>query len=70
MKDKYDSIIQNWQMTFQTSDFNKKHFLDLIDKDYFLIKPVYTKSGMWLKSIRHSNFLCVRVTRILPKILS
>jgi len=50
-------------MTFQVSDFKRKHFLDLLNKDYLLIKPIYTKSSMWLKSIRYSNSLCVRVIR-------
>jgi len=65
MKDKYNLIIQNWQITFQASDFKGNHFLELLDNDYLPIKPVYTKNGMWLKSIGHSNFLYMRATRVI-----
>ena len=37
MKNECDSIIWNWQMTFQVSDFKENHFLDLLnDKCYDL----------------------------------
>jgi len=50
-------------MTFQASDFKGKYFLELLDNNNFPIKSVYTKNSMWLKSIGHSNSLCVRATR-------
>ena len=50
-------------MTFQTSDFKGKYFLELLNNNYLLIKLIYIKNCMQLKSIRHSNSLCVRVTR-------
>ena len=50
-------------MTFQASEFKGKHFLELINDNYLLIKPVYTKNSMWLKSIRYSNSLYMKATR-------
>jgi len=65
MKDKCDLIIWNYKITFQASDFKRNHFLKLFDNDYLSIEPVYTKNGAWLKSIRHSNSLCVRTIRVI-----
>jgi len=45
VKKKYNSIIQNWQMTFQTSDYKRNHFLDLLNDDYLPIKPTYIKDS-------------------------
>ena len=50
-------------MTFQAFDFKRKHFLESLDDNYLSIKPVYMKNSMQLKSIGHSNSLCVRATR-------
>ena len=60
-KEECDSIIQNWQMTFQASDYKGNHFL--FDDNYLPIKPTYTKGGTWLKLIGHSNSWCARATR-------
>ena len=63
MKEECDSIIQNWQMTFQVSDFKENHFFNLLDDKYLLVKPTYIKGGSWLKLISHSNLLCTRAIR-------
>lgn len=40
-KKECDSIIQNWQMIFQSSDYKGNNFLDLLDDNYLPIKPTY-----------------------------
>jgi len=42
-KTKCDSIINNWKMTFQASDFKGRQFLNLLDVDFNIIKPYYAK---------------------------
>ena len=44
-KEECNNIIRNWQMTFQTSDFEGNHFLKLLDNDDHTIAPTYTKGG-------------------------
>ena len=51
-------------MTFHVLNF-KNHFLELLNNDNLPIKSVYTKNSIWLKFIKHSNFLYVRATRII-----
>jgi len=63
MKEECDSIIHNWQMIIQASDFKENHFLELLDDEYLSIKPTYIKGGSWLKLLGHSDSLCVRVTK-------
>ena len=63
MKEEYNAIVHNWQMTFQASDLKRKYFLDLLDNDYLSIMPTYMKDDAWLKLLGHSNFLCVKATR-------
>jgi len=58
-----DDIINQWKMTFQASEGKEKHFLDLVDDDFNIIEPAYTKGGPWLQVIGHSNSLCARATR-------
>ena len=50
-------------MLFQASELKGNHFLDLLDSGNKIIKPTYTKGGLWLKLIGHSNLLCARTTR-------
>jgi len=50
-------------MMFQASNLKGNQFLDLLDDDNNIIEPSYTKEGLWLKLIGHSNSLCVRATR-------
>jgi len=57
-KEKYDSILQNWQMTFQALDYKGNNFLDLINDNNLPTKPTYTKDGTWLKQSGHTNTLC------------
>ena len=45
-KEEYDLILNNWQMTFQVSEYKRKNFLDLIDDDNLIIKPIYMKGSL------------------------
>jgi len=58
-----DDIINQWKMTFQASDRKGRQFLDLVDDNLNIIKPVYTKGGPWLQVFGHSNLLCAHATR-------
>ena len=46
-------------MKFQASDRKGKHFLDLLDNNFNVIEPSYTKGGLWLLSFDYLNLLCV-----------
>ena len=48
---------------FQASDLKGNQFLDLLDDNNNIIELSYTKGGLWLKLIGHSNSLCVWATR-------
>jgi len=50
-------------MTFQALDGKGNHFLDLLDVNFNVIEPSYTKGGPWLQWFGHSNLLCARATR-------
>ena len=50
-------------MTFQASDLKGRQFLNLLDEDFNIIKPCYTKGGPWLKLFGRSNSLCACATR-------
>ena len=58
-----EDIINQWKMTFQASDGKDKQFLDLLDDDFNLIEPSYTKGGPWLQVFGHSNSLCAHAMR-------
>ena len=58
-----DELINLWKMTFQASDGKGKNFLELLDDDLNVIEPSYTKGGLWLQLVGHSNLLCARATR-------
>jgi len=62
-KNESDDIIKYWKMLFQASELKGNHFLDLLDSDNKIIKLTYTKGGLWLKLIGHSNSLCAHTTR-------
>ena len=62
-KDNSDNCINLWKITFQASDGKGKQFYDLVDDNLEIIKPSYTKGGLWLQSFGHSNSLCTRATR-------
>jgi len=44
-KEKFNSILQNWQMTFQALNYKGNNFLDLTDNDNFYTKPIYMKNS-------------------------
>jgi len=50
-------------MTFQASDKKGRNFLNLIDDNFEIIEPSYTKGGPWLQVFGHSNLLCACATR-------
>ena len=62
-KSKCDNLIQNWKMTFQTSDQKGWQFLDLVDDNNNPIELSYINEGSWLKFISHSNLLYARAMR-------
>jgi len=57
-----DDIIKQWKMTFQASDGKGSQFMDLVDDNFNIIKPAYTKGGPWLQVFGHSNSLCAHAT--------
>jgi len=62
-KTECDDIINNWKMTFHTSDLKERQFLDLLDEDFNVIELCYAKGEPWLKLFGHSNSLCICATR-------
>ena len=62
-KSECDSILLQWKMTFQASDLRGRNFLDFLGDNLYLIKPSYSKGGLWLLQFSHSNSLCARATR-------
>ena len=58
-----NDIIKQWKMTFQALDGKGNHFLDLLDDDFNIVKPSYSKGGPWLQAFGHSNLLCAQATR-------
>jgi len=44
-KIKCDNILNTWKMTFQALDSKGRQFLDLLDDNFNVIKPSYTKGG-------------------------
>ena len=58
-----DDIIKQWKITFQASDGKGNHFIDLLDDDFNIIEPSYSKGGPWLQTFGHSNSLCMHMTR-------
>jgi len=64
-KCEYNSILNNWKMSFQVLDAKGHNFLELLDKDSKPIKLYVSKGGPWLKVFGHSNSLCARATRVI-----
>jgi len=50
-------------MTFQALDGKGQQFLNLVDSNFNVIEPSYTKEGPWLQLFGHSNSLCAHATR-------
>ena len=62
-KSESDNILKVWKMMFQASDLKENQFLDLLDNNNNIIKPLYVKDGSWLKTFGHSNSLYMHATR-------
>jgi len=62
-KTKCDSILSQWKMLFQASDFKGRNFLDLLNDNLNPIEPSSIKGGPWLQHFSHSNSLCAHSTR-------
>ena len=62
-KTKCDDILNNWKITFQASDGNGNQFLNLLNDNFNIIEPFYTKGGLWLQLFGHSNSLCAHASR-------
>ena len=58
-----DNIIKQWRMTFQVSDGKERQFLDLLDDNFNIIEPAYTRGRPWIQTFGHSNSLCTHATR-------
>ena len=58
-----NDILNVWKMMFQASNLKEDQFLGLLDDNNNIIEPSYTKGGLWLKAIGHSNSLCAWATR-------
>ena len=50
-------------MTFQASDSKENQFLNLLNDNFNIIEPFYTKEGLWLQLFGHSNSLCAHASR-------
>ena len=60
-----NNIINTWKITFQASDGKGWQFLDLVDSNFNIIEPSYTKRDPWLQSFSYSNSLCAYTTRVI-----
>ena len=56
-KSECDSILLQWRMIFQASDFKERNFLDLLDNNLNPIKLSSSKGSPWLSQFGHSNLL-------------
>jgi len=63
-KKECDNILHEWQDSFMTNPKRGQCFLDFEDKNQKVIKPIYTKGGLWLPSIGFTNSLCACFTHI------
>jgi len=52
-------------MYFQTSEYKRRHSLDLVDNNNQAICPTYSKNSIWMKHVRPSNLLYAYITRII-----
>ena len=57
-------------MTFQVSDNEGKHFLDLHDVDREIMELSYSKGRIWIKYIGHLNLLYTRAIRAITNYAS
>ena len=64
-KEECNNIIRNWKMIFQISNLKGNYFLKLLDNDYYIIIPTYTKEDSWINYFSHLNSLYARATRVI-----
>ena len=57
-KKECDNILCKWQMSFTNSLKKDYYFLNFENKKQRVIKPTYTKGGLWLPIIGFTNSLC------------
>ena len=62
-KSECNDILRIWKMTFQALEGKRNHFLNLLDVNFNVTKPSYTKGGPWLQWFGHLNSLCMQATR-------
>ena len=62
-KQECDSILSQWEMSFQVADLKGKNFLELLDNNLYPIELSTTKGGPWLIHFGLSNSLCARASR-------
>jgi len=58
-------ILESWQKLFKDSKKKGQLFLEFEDDNEKVIKPIYTKGGLWLPHIGISNSICVRFTHMM-----
>ena len=58
-------MLNIWKMMFQALNYKGNQFLDLLDDDNNIIELSYIKGDLWLKTIGHSNSLCMHATRVI-----
>jgi len=63
-KKECDNILHEWQDSFMTNPKRGQCFLDFEDENQKVIKPTYTKGGLWLPSIGFTNSLCACFTHM------
>jgi len=61
-KDKCDSLVNQWHMYFQATDWKGHQFLELTDNDGRIIEPSYYKGRAWLTHFANSPSLCACAT--------
>jgi len=61
-KKECDLLLESWQRLFKDSKKKGQLFLEFEDNNECVIKPTYTKGGLWLLHIGISNSVCTRFT--------
>jgi len=64
-KEKCNTIVKQWQIYFQASEYKRRNFLELNNHHHQLIHPIYPKSGAWLKHFGLSNSMCTHIMRLI-----
>jgi len=58
-----DSVLSQWKMSFQATEFRGRNFLELLNDNLNPIKLSNIKGSPWLQQFGHSDSLCARATR-------